>query len=99
MMGLNVSRTSMGTLIATGGALLIGLSVSVMPGAAQGRGRGQVQTAPPGASLRSIAPLDLTGYWVSVVTEDWRWRMITAPKGDYRAIPYNAEGRRVAEAW
>jgi hypothetical protein len=29
------------------------------------------------------APIDLTGYWTSVVTEDWRLRMLTAPKGDF----------------
>jgi hypothetical protein len=42
---------------------------------------------------------DLTGYWVSLVTEDWRWRMMTPPKGDYPSIPLNAEGKRVADAW
>src|SRR5689334_4838295 len=57
------------------------------------------QGAQAGAGAKATAPLDMTGYWVSIVTEDWRWRMITAPKGDYRGIPYNAEGRRVSEAW
>ena len=42
---------------------------------------------------------DLTGYWVSLVTEDWRWRMMTPRKGDYPSVPLNAEGRRVADAW
>ena len=42
---------------------------------------------------------DLTGYWVSLVTEDWRWRMMTPPKGDYPSIPLNAEGKRVADGW
>jgi hypothetical protein len=42
---------------------------------------------------------DLTGYWVSLVTEDWRWRMMTPPKGDYPSVPLNADGRRVADAW
>jgi len=50
-------------------------------------------------SARSAAPVDLTGYWVSVVTEDWPWRMHTPPKGDYASIPLNAEGRRVADLW
>jgi len=50
-------------------------------------------------SARSDAPVDLTGYWVSVVTEDWPWRMHTPPKGDYASIPLNAEGRRVADLW
>jgi hypothetical protein len=50
-------------------------------------------------SARAEAPVDLTGYWVSVVTEDWPWRMHTPPKGDYASIPLNAEGRRVADSW
>ena len=45
------------------------------------------------------APVDLTGYWVSLVTEDWRYRMLNAPKGDYYSIPLNAEGKRVADTW
>ena len=45
------------------------------------------------------APIDVTGYWVSVVTEDWRWRMLTPPKGDYASVPLNPEGRRVADTW
>jgi hypothetical protein len=48
---------------------------------------------------KSGAPIDLTGYWVSLITEDWRTRMLAAPKGDYYSIPLNAEGRRVADTW
>ena len=48
---------------------------------------------------RAAARIDLTGYWVSYVTEDWRFRMITPPKGDYRAVPLTAEGRKTADAW
>jgi hypothetical protein len=36
---------------------------------------------------------------VSVVTEDWRWRMLTPPKGDYTSVPLNPEGRKVADTW
>jgi hypothetical protein len=50
-------------------------------------------------SAQAGAGEDLIGYWVSLVTEDWRWRMMTPPKGDYPSIPLNAEGRRVADAW
>ena len=53
----------------------------------------------PPASPRAIAPADLTGYWVSIVTEDWRWRMMTPAKGDYASVPLNAEGTRVAGTW
>ncbi len=41
---------------------------------------------------RRRALIDLTGYWVSIVNEDWRWRMMTPAKGDYASVPLNAEG-------
>ncbi len=50
-------------------------------------------------SARVAAPIDLTGYWVSIVSEDWRLRMRTAQRGDYDYLPLNEEGRRVADAW
>ena len=43
--------------------------------------------------------MDLTGYWVSIVTEDWRFRMVTPAKGDYASVPLNPEGRKVADTW
>jgi hypothetical protein len=43
--------------------------------------------------------VDLTGTWVSVVTEDWQWRMVTPKKGDYESVPLNDAGRRAADAW
>jgi hypothetical protein len=60
--------------------------------------RGQGRGGPPPAA-RAAAPVDLTGYWVSVVTEDWRFRMVTPAKGDYVNVPLNGEGRRVADTW
>jgi len=48
---------------------------------------------------KAIAPIDLTGYWVSVVTEDWLYRMVTPDKGDYSAVPLNPEGRKLADMW
>jgi len=50
-------------------------------------------------NARDIAPSDFTGIWVSVITEDWRHRMMTPPIGDTASLPINAEGQRVAEAW
>jgi hypothetical protein len=50
-------------------------------------------------SGKTNAPIDLTGHWVSVVTEDWRFRMVTPKKGDYASVPLNAEGRKVADTW
>jgi len=72
------------------------------PGAEGGQqggrgGRGAPQGPPPTAQMQ--APFDMTGYWVSVVTEDWRWRMLTPAKGDYASVPLNAEGQRVAGTW
>ncbi|MSV27163.1 MAG: hypothetical protein EXQ52_00200 [Bryobacterales bacterium] len=61
--------------------------------------RGQRGPAGPPPTPKAVAPVDLTGYWVSVVTEDWRWRMVTPPKGDVNSIPVNPEGRRVAGTW
>lgn len=48
---------------------------------------------------KAAATVDLTGYWVSVVTEDWLYRMVTPAKGDYTSVPLNAAGRKVADAW
>ena len=65
---------------------------------AQGQGRGQ-GAAPPAQpqSAQQAALFDLTGYWVSVVNQDWRVRMMTPPKGDYAYAPLNAAGRKVAD--
>jgi len=51
------------------------------------------------ATPRAASPIDLTGYWVSLVTNEWRWRMLTPPKGDYATLPINAEARRIADGW
>jgi hypothetical protein len=48
---------------------------------------------------KTTATVDLTGYWVSVVTEDWLYRMVTPAKGDYTSVPLNPAGRKVADGW
>jgi hypothetical protein len=53
----------------------------------------------PARNPRAVAPIDLTGYWVSVITEDWRWRMTTPARGDYASVPITNEGRRAADTW
>jgi hypothetical protein len=75
--------------------VLAALAITREAPAQQGRGAG------PGAaaSARSGAFLDLTGQWVSVITEDWRWRMVTPPKGDTASVPLNPAGRKAADAW
>ncbi len=77
--------------------LAIALALPVVPAAdvnAQGRG-----AAGPPASPRAAAPIDLTGQWVAIISEDWRWRMITPPKGDIVSIPLSLAGQQAAEAW
>jgi len=76
---------------------VVALDAQGRAGAApQGRAGGP--PAPP-ATPKEAAPIDLTGYWVSIVNEDYRWRMITPPKGDYSSVPLNDEGKKLADTW
>jgi hypothetical protein len=59
----------------------------------------QPPVAQPARSPRAAAQVDVTGNWVAQITEDWRWRMITPPKGDYASVPLTALGRQVADRW
>ena len=80
------------------GPWVLGLGPSILAQAPARAGGPGGQAGPP-PTARSAAPIDLAGQWVSIVTEDWRWRMVTPPKGDYASIPLNAEGRKVADGW
>ena len=67
-------------------------------------GRGaQPPGGPPGAATpttpKAAAPIDLTGWWVSVVTEDWRWRMVTPLRGDFANIPATPAAHALGAAW
>jgi hypothetical protein len=65
---------------------------------AQGRGgRGGGPAVPQNA--KAGAAIDLTGTWVSVITEDWRYRMVTPSLGDYQGVPMSPEARKIADAW
>ena len=64
---------------------------------AQARGRGGAP-APP-QTPKAAAVIDVTGYWVSVVNEDWRYRMVTPTKGDYQGVPMTPAARAVADTW
>lgn len=61
------------------------------------RGGGPPPGPPP--SGKAGALVDLTGYWVSIIDDEWRWRMITPAKGDVSFVPVNAEARRITNAW
>jgi hypothetical protein len=76
-------------------ALLLAVPALAQPPAGRG---GQSRGGPP-PTPKAAAAIDISGYWVSVVTEDWRYRMVTPPKGKFGGVPLNAEGRRVANEW
>jgi hypothetical protein len=59
----------------------------------------QPPAAAPAKTPKEAAPIDLTGWWVSVVTEDWRWRMVTPLKGDYANIPATPAARAKGAEW
>lgn len=88
------SRASRSWLATARLALFSGLSFVVIAASA-----GQAPPPPPPPQGKAGAPFDMTGYWVSVVTEDWMWRMVTPAKGDVTSLPMNAEGRKVANEW
>jgi hypothetical protein len=58
---------------------------------------GQLHAQAP--SARAAALQDLTGTWVSVVSEHWHLRMLVPPKGEFAMLPLNAEARRIANLW
>ena len=73
--------------------LVLALAGSAVQAAAPAR--------PAAQSPRAAAPIDLTGQWVAIINEEWRWRMVTPPKGDYASVAavMTAEARRVAGEW
>jgi len=91
---LNLARVWAGGLVTM--ALVAAAFAMTEPTYAQGGGRGGRGGA---ASARTGAAIDMTGYWVSVITEDWKFRMVTPRKGVFETLPLSADGRRVGEAW
>jgi hypothetical protein len=71
----------------------------LLPAVAHGQGQAAQPPRAANPPPRELAPIDLTGYWVSVVTEDWRYRMVMPLKGDYGSVPLNAAGRKAADTW
>ena len=76
--------------------IVASLVMCIVAGAAVAAQRGN---QPPPPAPRAAAPIDLTGYWVSLVTANWRWRMVTPAKGDYQGMQLTAEARKVADTW
>ena len=78
-------------------ASMVAITVSLSVPSAHAQGNGG-RGGPP-RSPKAAAPIDLTGYWVSVITEEWRYRMVTPGPGDYLLIPMTLEAKSVADAW
>ncbi len=81
-----------------------GTAARLFAAVALGATGGAAAIAQPGdgeaiGTAREAAPIDITGHWVSLITDDWVYRMITPAHGDYSYVPLNAEGRRVADTW
>ena len=64
--------------------------------AQRGGGRGR---SGPALSPKQAAPIDVTGYWVSPIIEDWKYRMVTPSKGVFDAVPLSPEGRKLGDSW
>lgn len=91
-------------VVLTGCAAAVAIALLLAPVSAQppagkggkggggGKGKGK-QTA------QTSAPIDLTGTWVPVVTEDWMFRMVTPPKGQMLGVPVTPAARAAANAW
>jgi hypothetical protein len=96
LIGPTMTRTASRLRVVAALLALCGATM-LTPGlqAQRGEGRG----APPPPTPREAAAMDLTGYWVSVITEDWKLRMVTPKKGVYETLTLNAEGRRVGDTW
>lgn len=87
------SVVTLGAALAVAGSLLLAQG----PGGGAGKGGAKGPAAP--ANPRAQAPIDLTGYWVSLVTEDWLYRMVTPAKGDVASVPLSPAGRAAANNW
>jgi hypothetical protein len=78
-------------------AAVVALAIAALPSTVNAQRRGQATG--PEVSAQAFAPMDITGHWVSLITDDWVYRMITPAHGDYSYIPLNPEGSRVADTW
>lgn len=56
------------------------------------------QPAESESVYQRFAPIDLTGTWVSIVTEDWHMRMIAPPPGDFEGLPLTQAAQDAANA-
>jgi hypothetical protein len=81
------------------GAVALATVLATMQGHLYGQGRGGAQGNQPPPTGKAAAPFDPTGYWVSLITNNWRIRMVPPAKGDYAGLPISAAGKKAADAW
>jgi hypothetical protein len=67
-------------------------------------GQGGPPPAPAKAqNPRQAAPVDITGYWAPLITEDWLYRQVTPGKSkgaaDVASIPVTPAARNAANGW
>ena len=89
---MKLGLTTAAVLLAVLPAFVFNVLVHAQRGA-----RGAPGAAPP--SPRAAAPFDLSGQWVSLITEDWRHRQFTPAKGDYASLPLSPAARKIADSW
>lgn len=78
------------------GTILCALAMLLV---AQAATAAQPPAPQPPRTAKASAPVDLTGQWVSVISEDWRWRMVTPLKGDFANIPVTEAARKIGAQW
>jgi hypothetical protein len=76
------------TLVAASALVLF----TTRPASAQQAAAGTPPTA------KSVAPINVAGYWVSQIVDEWRFR-VTPIKGDIPYLPLNPAARAAAQAW
>lgn len=85
-----------------GRATVLGLAAEVLfaSGLLQAQ-QAKVAASAAGTSptAQARAPFDVTGYWVSLVTQDWRFRMLVPGRGEYADVPINLTAKQLADAW
>lgn len=67
----------------TGSRVVLAAALVWLAGSSMVEAQGRGGRGGPPPTAKALAPIDLTGYWTAVITEDWHVRMLTAPKGDF----------------
>lgn len=71
--------------------------VGALPFGVWGQIPARTDSAPPSAQRQAL--FDMTGYWVSLITTDWRFRMIAPGPGEYAGIPITPAAKQFADNW